>query len=97
MLQPKRTKFRKALKGRIHGDAKGGTALNFGAYGLKAHGAGADHRAPDRGGAPRDHAPHQAPGAPVDPHLPGRAGVDEARRSPHGLGQGRARISGSPG
>ena len=36
MLQPKRTKFRKAFKGRIHGDAKGGTSLNFGAYGLKA-------------------------------------------------------------
>ena len=36
MLQPKRTKFRKAFKGRISGDAKGGTALNFGAYGLKA-------------------------------------------------------------
>src|SRR6188508_2397680 len=36
MLQPKRTKFRKAHKGRIHGDAKGGTTLNFGAYGLKA-------------------------------------------------------------
>ena len=36
MLQPKRTKFRKAHKGRIHGNAKGGTELNFGAYGLKA-------------------------------------------------------------
>ncbi|MCQ0990177.1 50S ribosomal protein L16 [Jiella marina] len=36
MLQPKRTKYRKAFKGRIHGAAKGGTALNFGAYGLKA-------------------------------------------------------------
>jgi len=36
MLQPKRTKYRKAHKGRIHGDAKGGTALNFGAFGLKA-------------------------------------------------------------
>jgi len=36
MLSPKRTKFRKFHKGRIHGDAKGGTALNFGAYGLKA-------------------------------------------------------------
>jgi large subunit ribosomal protein L16 len=36
MLQPKRTKYRKAHKGRIHGQAKGGTALNFGAYGLKA-------------------------------------------------------------
>ncbi len=36
MLAPKRTKFRKAHKGRIHGNAKGGTALNFGAFGLKA-------------------------------------------------------------
>ena len=36
MLQPKRTKFRKAHKGRIHGDAKGGFTLNFGSYGLKA-------------------------------------------------------------
>ena len=36
MLQPKRTKFRKAFKGRIHGNAKGGTELNFGAYGLRA-------------------------------------------------------------
>ena len=36
MLQPKRTKFRKAFKGRIHGNAKGGTELNFGSYGLKA-------------------------------------------------------------
>ena len=36
MLQPKKTKFRKAHKGRIHGKAKGGTSLNFGAYGLKA-------------------------------------------------------------
>jgi large subunit ribosomal protein L16 len=36
MLSPKRTKFRKAHKGRIHGDAKGGFSLNFGQYGLKA-------------------------------------------------------------
>jgi large subunit ribosomal protein L16 len=36
MLQPKRTKFRKAHKGRIHGVAKGGTDLNFGSHGLKA-------------------------------------------------------------
>jgi large subunit ribosomal protein L16 len=36
MLSPKRTKYRKAHKGRIHGNAKGGTALNFGTYGLKA-------------------------------------------------------------
>src|SRR5207342_2284748 len=36
MLQPKRTKFRKAHKGRIHGNAKGGTDLAFGQFGLKA-------------------------------------------------------------
>jgi large subunit ribosomal protein L16 len=36
MLSPKRTKFRKAFKGRIHGLAKGGAELNFGAFGLKA-------------------------------------------------------------
>jgi len=41
MLQPKRTKYRKTHKGRIHGDAKGGATLNFGAFGLKA-------MAPDR-------------------------------------------------
>lgn len=36
MLSPKKTKYRKAHKGRIHGLAKGGTELTFGAYGLKA-------------------------------------------------------------
>lgn len=41
MLQPKKTKYRKQFKGRISGNAKGGTTLAFGAYGLKA-------MAPDR-------------------------------------------------
>jgi len=36
MLSPKRTKYRKQHKGRIHGLAKSGTTLNFGSYGLKA-------------------------------------------------------------
>lgn len=36
MQQPKRTKWRKQHKGRIHGVAQAGTSLNFGAYGLKA-------------------------------------------------------------
>lgn len=36
MLMPKKTKYRKAHKGRIHGIAKGGFKLNFGAYGMKA-------------------------------------------------------------
>lgn len=36
MLQPKRTKYRKAFKGKIKGAAKGGSSLTFGSYGLKA-------------------------------------------------------------
>ena len=36
MLSPKRMKFRKQHKGRIHGLAKGGSTLSFGSYGLKA-------------------------------------------------------------
>ena len=36
MLSPKRTKFRKAHKGRIHGVAQAGSQLNYGSYGLKA-------------------------------------------------------------
>ncbi len=36
MLQPKRPKYRKMHKGRIHGQAKGGNVLNFGTFGLKA-------------------------------------------------------------
>ncbi|MCA8930219.1 MAG: 50S ribosomal protein L16 [Alphaproteobacteria bacterium] len=36
MLSPKRTKFRKQHKGRIHGNAKGGTDVAFGSFGLKA-------------------------------------------------------------
>ena len=36
MLSPKKTKFRKQFKGRIHGNAKGNFELNYGSYGLKA-------------------------------------------------------------
>lgn len=36
MLQPKKTKYRKAHKGRMHGAAKGGSDLDFGSFGLKA-------------------------------------------------------------
>lgn len=36
MLQPKKMKYRKAHKGRIHGNAKGGSDLSFGSFGLKA-------------------------------------------------------------
>ena len=76
MLQPKKTKFRKAFKGRIHGLAKGGTDLNFGSYGLKA-------MEPERITARQIEAA-QASGAPVDPRVPRRPRVVEARRSPHG-------------
>ena len=82
MLQPKRTKYRKAFKGRIHGKAKGGTNLDFGAFGLKA-------QEPDRLTA-RDEARGQS----VDSHFPGRAGFEEADRSAHGIGKGRAGILG---
>ena len=36
MLQPKKPKYRKQFKGRMHGVSKGGNFLNFGAFGLKA-------------------------------------------------------------
>src|SRR3990170_2404217 len=36
MLSPKKTKYRKQFKGRIHGMTKGGSTLNFGSYGLKS-------------------------------------------------------------
>ena len=70
--------------------------LDFGAFGLKAMEPDRAHRAPDRGRPPRDHAPHQARRPRVDPHLPRRAGVEEAGRGPHGQGQGRARVLGGP-
>ena len=78
MLSPKRTKFRKAHKGRIHGLAKGGTALNFGQFGLKALEAGADHGAADRSGAACDYPVDEARWARLDPDFPGRSGVAEA-------------------
>lgn len=40
MLMPKRTKFRKKMKGRMRGDSAGGTELNFGSFGLQAVGRG---------------------------------------------------------
>ena len=36
MLQPVRTKYRKAFKGRIHGKASRAVQLNYGQFGLKA-------------------------------------------------------------
>ena len=56
MLQPKKTKFRKQFKGRIHGVAKGGTDLNFGQFGLKAWSRSASTRARSRRPAARSPA-----------------------------------------
>ena len=94
MLQPSRTKFRKAHKGRIHGIATSGTDLAFGQYGLKA-------MEPERVTARQIEAARRA----LTRHMkragqvwirvyPGRAGVEEAARSPHGLGQGLGRVLG---
>ena len=96
MLQPKRTKYRKAHKGRIHGNAKGGTALNFGTYGLKA-------MEPERLTARQIEAARRAitramkrtgrvwirifPDVPVS---------REAGRGAHGFRQGLARVLGVP-
>src|SRR4030081_1290005 len=53
MLQPSKTKFRKAHKGRIHGLATSGATLSFGEYGLKA-------MEPDRITARQNKAPRRA-------------------------------------
>ena len=82
MLQPKKTKFRKAFKGRIHGDAKGGTTLNFGSYGLKAMEPGSSHRSPDRGGpAARSRVTSSARavcGSACSPTFPSRASLPKS-------------------
>ena len=93
---PKRTKYRKAHKGRIHGLPRAARA-QFRRLRPEGDRAGPRHRAPDRGGAARDHPPHPPRRPRVDPHLPGCAGVDEAGRSPHGQRQGLARILDLPG
>src|SRR3977135_1126832 len=97
MMQPKKTKFRKAHKGRIHGTATSGATLSFGQFGLKA-------MAPERITARQIEAARRALTPPLkrrrprlDPHLPGRSGVEEAGRSANGLGQGHARTMGRAG
>ena len=84
MLQPKRTKFRKAHKGRIHGNAKGGTSLTFGSYGLKA-------TSPERVTARQIEAARRVitrhmkrAGRVWILHFPGCAGLQETDRGSHG-------------
>src|SRR5438094_928799 len=59
--------------------------------------AGADHGAADRSRAPRPDPAHEALGPRLDPRLPGRAGLEEAARGAHGLGQGHAGTVGGAG
>ena len=90
MLQPKRTKFRKQFKGRIHGVAKGGTNLDFGGFGLKA-------MEPNRVTAREIEAARRAitremkrAGPRLDPDFPGRAG-DRRSRPKSAWARARAR------
>ena len=94
MLQPKRTKFRKQFKGRIHGEAKGGYDLNFGNFGLKA-------TEPERITARQIEAARRA----LTRHMkrqgrvwirifPDVPVIEEADRGPHGQGQGLGRVLG---
>src|SRR5207247_9223223 len=95
MLQPMRTKFRKAHKGRIKGIATSGVDLAFGQFGLKAL---EPERVctPDRGCASGAHAPHETGGPGLDSHLSRRPRVKEAARSAHGLWKGGSRAVGDP-
>jgi large subunit ribosomal protein L16 len=95
MLQPKRTKFRKAFKGRIHGDAKGGPRSTS-APSASRPWSRSDHRAPDRGGLAarsRDTSAVQAvSGSAFFPDVPVSSKPAEVR-----MGRARARRnSGSP-
>ena len=73
---------------------KSGTTLAYGEVGLKAMEPERLIGAPDRSRAPRHRASYEACRPHVASHLPGRAGVEEAGRSPHGLWQGFARALG---
>ena len=95
MLQPARSKYRKAHKGRIHGACHQRQHPDLRLLWPQGDRARPRHRAPDRGGAPRHHPPHPPHRPRLDPHLPGRAGVGEAGRGAHGQRQGQRPNSGS--
>src|SRR5882757_6149408 len=63
----------------------------------EGNGAGTSDRASDRSRAPRADPSHEARRPGLDPRVSGRAGVEEAGRSPHGLRQGHAGIVGGAG
>ena len=92
MLQPARRKYRKEQKGRNKG--RGDRRRQGELWRIRPQGdrPGPPYRTADRGRAARDDASHQARRPDLDPHLPGQAGVAEARGSAHGQRQGQPRV-----
>ena len=93
MLQPKRTKYRKATRAASAAPPRAARP-RLRRLRPEGDGAGPPDRAPDRGGPPCHHPAHEACRPGLDPRVPGRAGVEEAGRGPHGLRQGRAGVLG---
>ncbi len=94
MMQPKKTKFRRAHKGRIKGNTKAGAALNFGQFGLKAlepKRVTARQIEAGRRAITREMKRHGRVWIRIFPDVPVS---QEAGRSPHGQGQGRGRVLG---
>jgi len=87
MLSPKRTKYRKAHKGRIRGVAQSGTTLNFGSFG-EGDGARSGHCSADRSGPPRNHPSHEASGFDLDSGFPGSAVSTKPAEVRMGSGKG---------
>ena len=85
MLAPKKVKFRKQQKGQHARHRQGRRPRSPSATSAcRRSSCGLRHRAPDRGGAYRDHPPRQARRQALHPRLPGQADHEEAGRDPHG-------------
>src|SRR5438309_854685 len=94
----RRVAFRRAMKRAVQ------SAMRLGAQGIRINCSGRLGGAEiarmewyREGRPPCHHAPHEARRPRVDPGVPRRAGVAQARRGPHGLRQGRARVLGGAG
>ena len=96
MLMPRKVAHRKHHRGRTRGMTKAGSGLSFGEYGIQAMEPGwitaRQIEAARIAMTPR----HQARRQGVDQRIPGQAGHEEARRDPHGFGQGQPGVPGSP-
>ena len=88
MLMPKRVKHRKQMRGRMRGNAKGGTHRRLRRVRPQGDRARLGHQPPDRGRPCRDDPQDQARRQGLDQRLPRQALHEEARRDPDGLGQG---------